>query len=219
MDHVPFFAHYRTPRPLPAAPLAMPLPPREPLVAPPRVGIPPPLPARGMPPLPLPVPIVLGAGAGVWGVWNLEDTLLLGGFSTKDVSVVRNVASRSSGPWLRFRLAAPRSGWFCGLLKDSTTGAWRCISHFSHGRRPFPPSVAMHAYLWKINTECVHVHAVEKAGKALREARQALMHELQLDKIRLEVGHGVTELGEAILEALERVCRRRCATTALHAVA
>jgi hypothetical protein len=105
-----FFAHHRAPRPLPAAPLAMPLPPLEPLVAPPRVGMPPPLPARGMPPLPLPVPVVvLDAGAGVWGVWNLEDTLLLGGFSTKDVSVVRKVASMSSGPWLRFRLAAPRS--------------------------------------------------------------------------------------------------------------
>jgi hypothetical protein len=76
----------------------MPLPPLEPLVAPPRVGMPPPLPARGIPPLPLPIPDVFDAGAGVVGVWNFEDTLLLGGFSTKDVSVVRKVASMSSGP-------------------------------------------------------------------------------------------------------------------------
>jgi hypothetical protein len=76
----------------------MPLPPLVPLVAPPRVGIPPPLPTRGIPPLPLGAPVVLDAGAGVWGVWNLDEILLLGGFSTKDVSVVRKVASMSSGP-------------------------------------------------------------------------------------------------------------------------
>jgi hypothetical protein len=80
-------------------------------------------------------------------------------------------------------------------------------------------AVSSDAYLWKVDTEGVHVHAVEKASKALGEARQALMHQLQLDKIRLEVGHGVAELGEAILKALERVSRRCCATTALDTVA
>jgi hypothetical protein len=114
----------RAPRPRPDAPRAIPLPPLAPLAAPPRVGMPPPLPARGMPPRPRPMLDVLGAGAGVWGVWNLEAILLLGGFSTKDVSVVRKVASMSSAPWLRFRLGLPRSGWFCGLLKDSAMGAW-----------------------------------------------------------------------------------------------
>lgn len=88
-------SHY-VPRPLPAPPLAMPLPPLAPLVAPPRVGIPRPPPARGIPPLPLGAPAVFDAGAGVWGVWNLDEILLLGGFSTKDVSVVRKVASISS---------------------------------------------------------------------------------------------------------------------------
>ena len=66
--------------------------------APPRVGMPPRPPARGMPPLPLGTPEVFVAGAGVCGFWNLDDILLLGGLSTKDVSVVRNVASMSSGP-------------------------------------------------------------------------------------------------------------------------
>jgi hypothetical protein len=89
---------YLTPRPLPAAPLAIPLPPLVPLVAPPRVGIPPLPPALGMPPLPLPVPAVFDAAVGVCGVWYFEDILLLGGLSTNDVSVVRNVASMSSGP-------------------------------------------------------------------------------------------------------------------------
>lgn len=89
----------RAERPLAATPLAMPVPPLVPLAAPPRVGIPPrPPPARGMPPLPLGTPDVFAAGAGVCGFWNLDDILLLGGLSTKDVSVVRNVASMSSGP-------------------------------------------------------------------------------------------------------------------------
>jgi hypothetical protein len=122
------------PRPRPEAPLAMPLPPLAALVAPPRVGMPPPLPARGMPPRPRPMPDVLEAGAGVCGVWNLEATLLLGGFSTKDVSVVRKVASISSTPWLRLRLAAPRSRWFCGLLKDSAIGA--CAMHQRRASSP-----------------------------------------------------------------------------------
>jgi hypothetical protein len=51
-----------------------------------------------MPPLPLGTPVVLDAGAGVCGLWYFEAILLLGGFSTKDVSVVRKVASISSGP-------------------------------------------------------------------------------------------------------------------------
>jgi hypothetical protein len=72
--------------------------PRVPLVVPPRTGIPPRPPARGIPPLPLGTPVVFDAGTGVCGVWNLEAILLLGGLSTKDVSVVRNVASMSSGP-------------------------------------------------------------------------------------------------------------------------
>ena len=46
-------------------PLAMAVPPLVPLVVPPRVGIPPRPPARGMPPLPLGRPDVLAAGVGV----------------------------------------------------------------------------------------------------------------------------------------------------------
>jgi hypothetical protein len=61
-----------------------------------------------MPPLPLPIPEVLDAGAGVCGFWNLDEILLLGGFSTNDVSVVRKVASMSSGPWLRLKSDEPR---------------------------------------------------------------------------------------------------------------
>jgi hypothetical protein len=34
------------------------------------------------------------------------------------------------------------------------------------------------------------------------------MHKLQLNKVLLEVGHGVAQLGEAILQALEGIGRR-----------
>lgn len=39
--------------------------------------------------------------------------------------MVKKVASMSSGPSERLRLAAPPSGWFCGRLKDSWIGACR----------------------------------------------------------------------------------------------
>lgn len=114
------------PRPRPA-PRAMPLPPLPPLVVP--RGIPPPLaPALGMP---LPLPAVFDTGAGVAGVWNLDDILLLGGLSTKEVSVVRKVASMSpSGPCELLKWGLLISGWFCGRLNDSATGA--CRSTLEH---------------------------------------------------------------------------------------
>jgi len=103
--------------------MPLPNPPLEPRGAPPRVRIPPLLPARGIPPLPLAAPADLEAAVGVEGVRNLEAALLLGGLSTNDVSVVRNVASRSSGPWEFLKLGLPRLSWFCGRSKESAIGA------------------------------------------------------------------------------------------------
>jgi hypothetical protein len=45
------------------------------------------------------------------------------------------------------------------------------------------------------------------------------MHQLELHEVLLEVGHGIAQFCEPILEALERVARGRCATAALDAVA
>lgn len=73
-------------------------------------------------------------------------------------------------------------------------------------------------HLWKINTESIHVHAIQEAGKALRKASKTLVHELQLHKVLFQVGHGVAQLCEAVLQALERI-GRRCAAAALGAVA
>lgn len=59
-------------------------------------------------------------------------------------------------------------------------------------------------YLWIVNTEGVHVEAIEEAGKALAEPGQALVHQLEVHHVRLEVGHGVGELAKVRLEGVER---------------
>lgn len=61
------------------------------------------------------------------------------------------------------------------------------------------------AYLREINAESIHVQAVEKGCEAFAEAREGLVHELQLHEVLLQVGHGVAELGKAILEIFEGV--------------
>lgn len=130
-------SHLYTPLPLPLVdPLAIPLPPPlPPLAVPPRVGIPPLPRAVGMP-LPLPAPRgVFGAGAGLAMFLNLLAALELGGLSTKDVSVVRKVASTSSTPDARRlgKLAEGlREGWFCGRLNESGTGACNMVSVTTH---------------------------------------------------------------------------------------
>lgn len=73
-------------------------------------------------------------------------------------------------------------------------------------------------YFWEIDAESIHVHAVEKPSEALREARQAFVHQLQLHEVLFEIGHGIAELSEPVLQALERIGRGCCATTALHTV-
>jgi hypothetical protein len=41
------------------------------------------------------------------------------------------------------------------------------------------------------------------------------MHKLQLHKVLLEIGHGVTQFGKAILEAFEGISRRRSSAPTL----
>ena len=83
------------------------------------------------------------------------------------------------------------------------------VSAFHSHTKPQPlfprPRYAQETHLGEINTESIHVHAVQKAGKALAEPRQTLVHQLQLHKVLLQVCHGVAQLGESVLQALERV--------------
>jgi hypothetical protein len=60
------------------------------------------------------------------------------------------------------------------------------------------------SHLGKIHTEGVHVQPVQEARKALAEPRQALVHQLQLHEVGLQVRHGVAELRERHLEVVQR---------------
>lgn len=59
------------------------------------------------------------------------------------------------------------------------------------------------AYLGEINTESIHVQAVEEGGEALVESLEALVHELEVHEVGFQIGHGVGELGEGGLEGIE----------------
>lgn len=54
-----------------------------------------------------------------------------------------------------------------------------------------------------VNTERIHVEAIHEAGKALAEPGQALVHQLEVHHIGLEVGHGVRQLRKGGLEGVE----------------
>lgn len=57
--------------------------------------------------------------------------------------------------------------------------------------------------LWEVDAERVDLEAVEEAGKALIEARQALVHDLHVHEVGLEVRHAVSQLTECGLERIE----------------
>lgn len=59
-------------------------------------------------------------------------------------------------------------------------------------------------YLREINTKSVHVQPIQKTRKALAESRQALVHQLEVHHIGLQVGHGVGKLRKGGLESIQR---------------
>lgn len=63
---------------------------------------------------------------------------------------------------------------------------------------------SLYTYFRKIDAECVHIHAVEKTRKTLGKTCEAFMHKLELYEILLEVGHGIAQLCEAILQPFKR---------------
>lgn len=64
--------------------------------------------------------------------------------------------------------------------------------------------IDLRPYLGKINAKGIHIQAIQEAGKGLAEAGQALVHELEMHHVGLQVGHGVGQLGEGGLEHVER---------------
>lgn len=63
----------------------------------------------------------------------------------------------------------------------------------------------MVTHLRKVDAESVHVHAIQEPSEALAEPRKALVHQLQLHKVLLQVGHGVAQLRKPILQTIERI--------------
>lgn len=62
-------------------------------------------------------------------------------------------------------------------------------------------------YLWEVHAESVHVQSVQEAGEALTEARQTLVHQLQVHEIGFKIGHGVGQLGELWFQGIDRGLR------------
>lgn len=59
-------------------------------------------------------------------------------------------------------------------------------------------------YLREINNERIHVQAIQETGETLSKPAEALVHELKMHQVRLEVRHRVAEFGELGLEGIER---------------
>lgn len=77
----------------------------------------------------------------------------------------------------------------------------------------------MISHLRKVDTKRIHVHAIKKACEALAESRETFMHKLQLHEILLQVGHGVGQLCEPVLQAFEGIGAGRSVARTLRAFA
>lgn len=85
-------------------------------------------------------------------------------------------------------------GWMAEDLKSTPSPRPRLCVH---------TQCESSTHLWEIHTEGVHVHAVEKTGEAFAEARQTLMHQLQMHEIGLQIRHGIGQLGKLWLQGID----------------
>jgi len=58
--------------------------------------------------------------------------------------------------------------------------------------------------LWEVDTESAHVHAVEESAKALVEAVQTLVQQLEVHHVGFEIGHSIGEFAESRLQGFQR---------------
>lgn len=54
--------------------------------------------------------------------------------------------------------------------------------------------------LREIDAERVHVQAIQKSGKVLRESREGFVHQLQVHEVGLQICHAICEFGECGLQ-------------------
>jgi hypothetical protein len=55
-------------------------------------------------------------------------------------------------------------------------------------------------YLREIHAESAHIQPIEEAAKALVEAIETLVQELQVHEVGFQIGHAVAQLGECWFE-------------------
>jgi hypothetical protein len=55
-------------------------------------------------------------------------------------------------------------------------------------------------YLGEIHAESAHIQSIEEAAKALVEAIETLVQELQVHEVGFQIGHAVAQLGECWFE-------------------
>jgi hypothetical protein len=78
----------------------------------------------------------------------------------------------------RLQYAADSTFLSFSLFRPSEgLGNW-CLKLVSQSEHPIKRLSSSKQYLWKVDTKCVHVQAIEETGEALAKARQAFMHEL-----------------------------------------
>lgn len=160
-------------------------------------------PARPRPAVPLPdaaAPLELAVEEGT-ELYLLLGLLLVGGFMTKEVSVVKNVASVSGGGAVRcgkgeFSRGLEDEVW---RVKDCGIGAWKSCQSV-HNRL----SLWERWYLWKVDAEGRHVHAIQEGTEILVEARDGLVQQLEVHHVGFQISHGVAELSKCRLQGGER---------------
>lgn len=86
------------------------------------------------------------------------------------------------------------------LLNESDIGACKVRFH-QYSIRSAPR--CLWSYLGEIHAERVHIQAIQEARKALTEPCQALVHQLQVHEVSLQVRHGIGELRKLRLQGID----------------
>lgn len=76
------------------------------------------------------------------------------------------------------------------------------------------PSYTPSTHLREINTECIHVETIEETCKGFAKSCKALMHELKVHHVGLQIGHGIRQLCKGRFKGVERKGRISLASAA-----
>lgn len=68
---------------------------------------------------------------------------------------------------------------------------------------PLRPYERERYYLWKVDAEGRHVHAVQEGTEILVEARDGFVQQLEVHHVGFQISHGVAQLSKCRLEGSE----------------